>query len=231
MALKHEDLRIEEAAPLIREQALHKLRSAIINGLYRPGARLKERELCDALGVSRTSVREVLRQLETEGLVHVGARHSRPVVARISERDACEIFEFREVVEVFVIRSFIRKMTKKDVQRLRSAFNDIVKAVKLEDIPRVGETTASFFDIFYEVVGNLTVHSVMQRLLSRISYLRTRSIAEPGRLGAGLDEVEAILKAVEAGDADAAEAAVRVLMRNAMAAALAGLRGLEAPDD
>lgn len=228
--MKHEDLWIEDAAPLIREQALQKLRSAIINGLYRPGTRLKERELCDALGVSRTSVREVLRQLETEGLVQVGARHSRPIVAKISERDAYEIYEFREVVEVFVIRSFIRKMTKKDIQRLRTSFNEIVKAVKAEDIPRVGDTTASFFDICYEGVGNLTIHSVMRRLLARISYLRTRSIAEPGRLEAGLQEIEAILKAVEAGNTEAAEAAVRVLMRNAMAAALAGLRGLEAPN-
>jgi DNA-binding GntR family transcriptional regulator len=225
--LKHEDLRIEEAPPLVREQALRKLRSAIINGLYRPGTRLKERELCDALGVSRTSVREVLRQLETEGLVNVGSRHTRPIVAEITERDAYEIYELREVIEVFVVRSFIRKMTKRDVQKLRSVYVEIAKSVRLEDIPKIADAVARFYDIFYVGAGNLTIHAVIRRLMARISYLRTRSLSEPGRLAAGLDEVQAILQAIEAGDLDAAEAAVRIHMRNSMAAALSGLRSLD----
>jgi len=58
------------AAPL-RQQVLDSLRQAIIDGRLAPGARLTERELTEMLGVSRTVVREALRSLEAEGLVHV----------------------------------------------------------------------------------------------------------------------------------------------------------------
>jgi len=57
-------LRITEQPLLVREQAFDRLRDAIINGQFPPGTRLIERELCEALGVSRTSIREALRRLE-----------------------------------------------------------------------------------------------------------------------------------------------------------------------
>ena len=68
------DLRIDRNAKTLRELTLDKLRGAIVQGYFRPGARLVERTLCDELGVSRTVVREVLRHLETEGLVEIVAR-------------------------------------------------------------------------------------------------------------------------------------------------------------
>ncbi len=74
-----EDLRVDANPTLVREHALSKLRSAIGSGLYPPGKRLVERELCEVLGVSRTSVREALRQLQAEGLIEAGgaAQHYR----------------------------------------------------------------------------------------------------------------------------------------------------------
>ena len=70
-------LRITEPPTLVREQALERLRAAIITGHFAPGARLVERELCEAMGISRTSIREVLRRLEAEKLVRVEPMASR----------------------------------------------------------------------------------------------------------------------------------------------------------
>jgi DNA-binding GntR family transcriptional regulator len=53
----------------LRELTLDKVREAIVSGYFKPGHRLVERDLCAQLGVSRTIVREVLRHLESEGLV------------------------------------------------------------------------------------------------------------------------------------------------------------------
>jgi DNA-binding GntR family transcriptional regulator len=64
-------LRITEHPPLRRDQAFERLRDAIITGHFTPGERLIERDLCEKMGVSRTSIREVLRRLEAERLIEV----------------------------------------------------------------------------------------------------------------------------------------------------------------
>ena len=60
-------LSVLEPPVLIRERAFDEIRDAIISGRIAPGARLIERELCDALKISRASVREVLRRLTNQG--------------------------------------------------------------------------------------------------------------------------------------------------------------------
>lgn len=67
-------------------------------GRFRPGERLPERELCEMTGVSRTLVREALRQLESEGLIHV-IPHRGPVVDRLSPEQARGIYQVREELE------------------------------------------------------------------------------------------------------------------------------------
>ncbi len=69
MPAKGSSLRIDRNQKTLRELTLEKMRDAIIGQYFLPGQRLVERTLCDELGVSRTIVREVLRHLETEGLV------------------------------------------------------------------------------------------------------------------------------------------------------------------
>jgi DNA-binding GntR family transcriptional regulator len=64
----------------LRHQVEHVLRQAIMLGRFAPGARLIERELCETLGVSRTSIREALRRLEAERLVCI-VPHKGPIVA------------------------------------------------------------------------------------------------------------------------------------------------------
>ena len=76
-------LQITEPPTLLRERAFEQLREAIITGHFAPGDRLIERELCKAMGVSRTSIREVLRRLEAERLIKVEPRRG-PAVARIT---------------------------------------------------------------------------------------------------------------------------------------------------
>ena len=88
---------------LIRERAFDEIRDAIISGRIEPGTRLIERELCEALKISRASVREVLRRLEAERLVSVEPRRG-PIVMVLSVEEAGEIYEIRAMLESLVIR-------------------------------------------------------------------------------------------------------------------------------
>src|SRR5262245_9679086 len=87
----------ESATPL-RKQAEEGLRKAILSGQYDAGERLKERQLMESLGVSRTLLREALRQIEAEGLVTLVPNRG-PVVSVLSYEDAEEIYEVRGILE------------------------------------------------------------------------------------------------------------------------------------
>ena len=80
-------LRIKRRTTTLRQQVLEALRNAILDFQFKPGDRLVERELCEMTGVSRTSVREALRHLESEGLVE-NVPNKGPTVATLTVEDA-----------------------------------------------------------------------------------------------------------------------------------------------
>ena len=76
--------RIATVAAPVRSQVVEMLRAAITSGQFAPGQRLIEKDLCDLMGVSRPSVREALRQVESEGLIVTIANRG-PTVSQLSE--------------------------------------------------------------------------------------------------------------------------------------------------
>jgi DNA-binding GntR family transcriptional regulator len=98
-----------EAAPL-RSQVVDLLRRAIVGAEFAPGERLTERVLCERFAVSRTVVREALRQLESEGLVTTVPQRG-PVVAVLSAADAASLYEVRALLEALAGRAFAERAT------------------------------------------------------------------------------------------------------------------------
>src|SRR6188768_4396301 len=92
------------AAPL-REQVIGALRAAILDFRLAPGQRLVERELIEQLGVSRTTVREALRELTSEGLVTVVPQKG-AVVATPTLEDAIDLYDVRAALESLVVQRF-----------------------------------------------------------------------------------------------------------------------------
>ena len=82
----------------IQAQTANKLRDAIVDGLFAPGEKLSEADLCRQMGVSRTSLREALRQLEAERLVTIIPNRG-PSVTQITWDEAAAIYETRELLE------------------------------------------------------------------------------------------------------------------------------------
>src|SRR3984893_1597927 len=95
------------AAPL-RRQVLDELRQSIIAGRLRPGARLIERELIAMMGVSRTVIREALRQLEAEGLVDVVPNRG-AIVRELTIAEARDLYAIRALLEGLAARMFVEK--------------------------------------------------------------------------------------------------------------------------
>jgi DNA-binding GntR family transcriptional regulator len=212
-------LQITELPTLLRERAFERLRDAIITGHFVPGDRLVERELCEAMGISRTSIREVLRRLEAERLIEVEPRRG-PTVARVSRKQAAEIYEIRGQLEAILVRRFTERATDEDVAKLRLIFKEVVAAAKTEDVVALVGIMARFNAHMVAVVGHELIGEILQQLTARISFLRVKSMSQPGRVQTSLGEIGNIIKAIERRDAKAAAHHAVTYVNNACAAAL-----------
>ena len=190
----------------LREIVLDKLRSAIMNFQLLPGDRLVERDLCERLGVSRTSVREALRHLESEGLVEF-ADAKGPSVAIITLADACDIYELRCVLEGLIVQLFTLRAKAKDIRALEKALEENREALKDGELQQVLDSVQSFYDVLLEGSGNHVAATQLRQLQARISYLRATSVSQANRRSVSNQEMERIVEAIKSGDPLAAHQA------------------------
>lgn len=216
-------LRVQRVQVTLRQQVLELLRNAILEGRFQPGDRLIERELCELTGVSRTSVREALRHLESEGLV-ANVPNKGPTVATVTEEDAREIYEVREALEGLAGRLFAERGTAKQVEALQTALERLAAAFRQNDLRLVVAETTHFYEVFLEGCGNSLIGDMIRSLQARVIFLRRTSMSQPGRAPGSLSEMEAIVAAIRRRDADGAEAACKDHVRRARAAALDVMR-------
>ena len=212
-------LRLSEHPPLRRDQAFERLRDAIITGHFAPGARLIERELCEAMGVSRTSIREVLRRLEAEQLIEVEPRRG-PIVARLSRKQVEEIYEVRALLEAAVVRRFALQASAENIAELRRIYERLNVARAQVDVAGIVDTTRQFSEYMMNVVDHELISDIHQKLIARISVARVFAISVPGRLAQSGPEFAAVMDAIERRDAEGAAQSLMIYVRNAGEAAL-----------
>ena len=201
------DLAIERPSLLLRDRVVARLRTAIVTGRYRPGQRLLERELCDALDVSRTSVREALRQLEIEQLVSVGPR-GRPYVAVITCDQAREIYEFREVLECAAVPLFLARAPETAYSRLEDLTGRFAAAVESGDLDERLQVKVEFYDVLFGEAGNRSMQTVFVQLFNRIGFLRSRSLRQQDRAELRSQEMREIVARLVARDVSGARKAI-----------------------
>ena len=97
--------KVRKTAASLRQQVLEGLRSAIVSGELPPGKRLTERELIEIMDVSRTVIREALRQLEAERLIEV-IPNKGPVVRGLTPEEAEDLYRIRAVLYGLAARIF-----------------------------------------------------------------------------------------------------------------------------
>jgi DNA-binding GntR family transcriptional regulator len=206
------NLGIQKFAAPLRQQVLDGLRHAIISGRLAPGARLTERELTEMMGVSRTVVREALRQLESEGLT-ANIPNKGPVVRTLSLDEARDLYSVRAVLEGFAARLFAEKASAAQVAELGAALDKVVAAYGGGDANAVLETKNAFYHVLFEGAGSETLSTMLGTLHARIWRWRALGLSHPQRSESRSSEsvanLRAVLGAIEARDADAAERLTR----------------------
>lgn len=211
----------------VRQQVMENLRRAIVEGHFRPADRLIERELCALTGASRSSVREALRQLEAEGLIETLPDRG-PVVRTIAAAEALDLYQVRALLEGLVGRLFAGRATRDEVEELREAVDDFVRASRTGDAAASLRAKDRFYDVLMTGCRNATLDALLGSLHNRIALLRATTLAQPGRSAKTEAELERIVDAIEARDGDAAEMACTTHVQAAAAVALAVLGGVPA---
>jgi DNA-binding GntR family transcriptional regulator len=217
--MEHSTMRVVRVAAPLRQQVLEKIRNAIAVGQLAAGSRLVERELCEITGVSRTLIREALRQLESEGLVDV-IPNKGPIVATISARQAREVFQLRAELEGLASQLFAELASDAQMKALQDAFAQLHEAYGSGDSVTMLAAKTLFYDCLIEGSGNETLGSVLRQLHARAMVLRGTSLSQPGRTVESERELAELMKAIRKRDGAAARRASVAHITKAAQAAL-----------
>lgn len=200
----------EASIPLLRrsgslaEQVRDSIFAAISSGVLEPGTRLREIQLSEHFGLSKTPVREALRMLESEGLVMVYPRRG-AVVTSLDDDQIRNIYDLRLVLEIAAVRRAAESgRPPKEAAAIRKEMAKYVDEVPQVEFHRLD---VEFHRAISDLGGNPELATALMGVHQRIQSVRVRSQV-PGRLRVAHRQHGAILTAIRNGDPDAAEAAV-----------------------
>jgi DNA-binding GntR family transcriptional regulator len=185
-------------------QAATVIRQRIVAGDLAPGTRLTEMQLAGELALSRGTIRAALHQLVREGLVNQ-VPYTGWAVVRLGPRDLWELYTLRESLEGLAARLAALAIDDGNAARLTAAFDGLVAACELGDVPRVAERD---FALHRAIVG-LAGHHRLDQQFGQVAGQIRMFIASSNALLPTQREVIAqhapLIAAIGRGDADAAE--------------------------
>lgn len=184
------------------------LADEIVSGHLAPGTALDETRIATRFGVSRTPVREALRQLAASGLVEIRP-HRGAVVARLSTERLHELFEAMGELEAICAGLAAQSMTAAERRNLTEIHELLRDLVHAGDPQRYHEINESFHTAIYLGAHNGYLAEVTLSARMRLQPFRRAQFRTLGRLARSYEEHERIVRAIDRGDRAAAEAAMR----------------------
>jgi DNA-binding GntR family transcriptional regulator len=216
----------QQAAPL-RNMIIASLRQAIEMGHLEPGTRLVEKDLCKQLNVSRTSLREALRELQADGVFEQTSSRGL-TVSGVSREDAENAYRIRAVLEALIVEQFIEKADSREIRQLVEEGEVLKAAYQSGDLEKMLRAKRSFYDHICSVAKNAIAFDIINRLVLRTSSLRWRSLVRPERQQQSIKEIDRLVKAIKKHDIIAARRAATEHVNHAANSALGPLA--EEPD-
>ncbi len=204
------------------ERAYRWIRSRIVSGDHPVGGRLKEEELSEAIGVSRTPVREALQKLAAEGIVEF-VPHRGAYVATWSATDIEEIFDLRARLESYGARRAANGVSHEEIVRLRSLANQMDAAARegsANAADLVAELNNEFHQIIVEAAHSDRLAPLVTGLIQVALVHRTFRRYSPRHLARSLAHHHELVDALEARDPEWAESVMHSHVRAALAALL-----------
>ncbi len=194
-----------EGYELLSQKVYRALKTEIIKGSLKPGTKPSEGKIAEQLGVSRTPVREALKQLAVEGFVKTNPNLG-VVVVEFSLEDIREVLQVRKVLEGLATSIAAKKINKAEIKKLEKIIEQMSISINNNDLLAYSDLNGEFHNLILKVCGNKRLTKICVNLSSSEHRFKIRSLrSNLGRLKYSLKEHQEIVKALKKGDSIQAE--------------------------
>jgi DNA-binding GntR family transcriptional regulator len=189
----------------LRGRVFNKLREDILSGVYQENEELKENTIGTELGVSRTPVREALRQLELEGLVTM-IPNKGAYVTGITQKDIHDIYVIRSYLEGLCAKWACEHITEAQIEALEEILYLSDFHARRSHYEQLVELDNKFHELIYKASGSKILEHVLSDFHHYVERVRKITLAMPSRAKESSKEHAAIVDAIKKRDKELAEA-------------------------
>jgi DNA-binding GntR family transcriptional regulator len=201
------DSKVERHAAPLRQQVVRLLREDILEGVLAPGSRLLESALCESYGVSRTVIREALRQLETESLITMVPNRG-PIVTVLSRRDIESLYEVRRSLEGLAGELFALNASAEQAAEMSTLVSTMESRYLRGSVESREACKEEFYALLLEGAGNPVLESNLRGIHTRIGLFRRYAFIDEERVAISMQELRRVVRAAAVErDPDAARSA------------------------
>ena len=198
----------------LRGRVFHKIREDILSGQYKEHEELKEVAISEEMGVSRTPVREALRQLELEGLVQI-IPNKGAYVTGITEKDVKDIYMLRSLLEGLCAKWACEHITKEQMEEMEENVYLAKFHAQKGHLEQLAELDNRFHDIMYEACNSKMLEHLLKDFHQYVLRVRKKTLNNVNRGTASNQEHELIMEAIREKDGNMAEKLANCHMINA----------------
>ena len=185
--------KIERHAAPLRQQVVRLLREDILEGVLPPGKRMLENSLCESYGVSRTVIREALRQLESENLITMLPGHG-PIVTVLTEHDIEALYQVRSVLEGLAGELFAIRASQEQATALRNQLAVMEKAYLHGTVQTREQSKETFYEMLLEGAANEVLSEQLHGVHTRIGLFRRFAFVDEKRVETSMRELRRIVQ-------------------------------------
>jgi DNA-binding GntR family transcriptional regulator len=213
--------RVSRQGQSLRSMTVASLRKAILSLHLKPGDKLTERELCELTGVSRSLMREALRDLEAQGLIS-NVPHKGPAVAMLTRKDARDIYEVRSALEPMAAKLFVERATDEQIEELAGVADRCRQAMAARDVLTLIDALEGFYRALFTGAGNQMAAMLAGIVYSKAGLLRAITFQRQTGVDArrSMAHIARIAAAARGRDADATAAACLMQVRRSREVAM-----------
>ncbi|MCI5689103.1 MAG: GntR family transcriptional regulator [Emergencia sp.] len=189
------------------------LQEDVLTGKLKPGEKLTEQKICNEYKVSRTPVREALRQLEMDGLIE-NIPNRGAFVLGLSSQDLEDMYILRKDYEIQAVKWAIERITEEEMSELEETFEFMEFYTMKNDINKMININTAFHQIIYTATHNRILKQVLSSYQNYLKHCNPSNYYAPSYLSDVLTEHRAIFEAFKAGDIEGGALAMREHMEN-----------------
>jgi len=185
-----------EGYELLSQKIYRVLKTEIIKGTIKPGTKLLEGKIAEQMGVSRTPIREALRELAAEGFVKMTPNQG-ILVNNSSIEEIQEVLQIRGVLEGLAARLAAKIIKEKEITKLKECLKRLEYFTDKNNSLAFSKLDAEFHKIILNICGNKRLIQIHEILTDQVNRYRIRSLNIQGRLERSLEEHWRIVEALE----------------------------------